>query len=63
MVVKKMLNFELLLFIFECAEEAIKEYGSTGGHRLTGTVHYYDLVRILRMIRCDIMEEAKKCQI
>ena len=45
--------------IFEIIENNVQEYATTGGHQLHKAVHFYDIIRILRLIRCDLQKEAK----
>lgn len=61
MLDKLIITRELTLndHIFEIIENNVQEYATTGGHQMHKAVHFYDLIRILRMIRCDLQKEAK----
>lgn len=46
--------------IFEIIENNVQEYATTGGHQLHKPVHFFDIIRILRLIRCDLAKEAEQ---
>lgn len=46
--------------LFEIIENNVQEYATTGGHQMHKAVHFYDIIRILRLIRCDLQKEDGK---
>lgn len=46
-----------MIVFFEIIENNVQEYATTGGHQMHKAVHFYDIIRILRLIRCDLQEE------